>query len=450
VRFPPGRYLSVTIHLKSGVTLQLDEGATIVAAPTGLDPPEENPFARYQDFGHSHFRNALLVGEDVEDVAIVGAGTLDGQGLADTNSPKRGQGDKLLALRSCRRVRLRGVTLRHGGHIAIALNGCNDVTIDGVHVLTKEQRDGIGIVNSSNVDIVHTEVEAGDDAIAFKSDYALGRVLVSRDDRVIDSTVESVGNNALKIGTETCGDFRHILFRDVRVTGAGGAAIGIASLDGGTIESVTAERIEINHAATPVFVQLGDRGRCPGARTPGRIHDVVLRDVTGRLLSDPGGTLEATPTIVGMPGHPIEDVKLERVDLVVPGGHAGNDARLAPPEPSTGYALHALGVRPSYGWWVRHVRGLSMIDSAVGFERNDDRPALIVEDADAVAIARLRLSRGAASAYDVGLARVSGYTLSGATSSGADPLRVSSTASTPAGAGAQSDAARSARSRRRT
>src|SRR5713226_9557561 len=40
VEFPPGRYLSVSIHLQSDVTLQLDEGATILAASTGFDPAE--------------------------------------------------------------------------------------------------------------------------------------------------------------------------------------------------------------------------------------------------------------------------------------------------------------------------------------------------------------------------------------------------------------------------
>src|SRR5262245_61563521 len=60
VRFPAGSYLSFSIHLKSNITLYLDQGSTIVAADPmadhgTYDPPEPNEWDQYQDFGHSHF-----------------------------------------------------------------------------------------------------------------------------------------------------------------------------------------------------------------------------------------------------------------------------------------------------------------------------------------------------------------------------------------------------------
>src|SRR5215831_17102053 len=47
VRFPSGSYLSFSIHLKSNITLYLDQGSTIVAADPmadhgTYDPPEPN------------------------------------------------------------------------------------------------------------------------------------------------------------------------------------------------------------------------------------------------------------------------------------------------------------------------------------------------------------------------------------------------------------------------
>jgi len=53
VRFPKGTYKSRTIHLKSDVTLQLDTGATIKAASSGMDAAEPNAFSQYQDYGHT-------------------------------------------------------------------------------------------------------------------------------------------------------------------------------------------------------------------------------------------------------------------------------------------------------------------------------------------------------------------------------------------------------------
>jgi hypothetical protein len=65
VTFSAGTYLSVSIHLKSNITLHLDQGARIVAADTvpgkvTYDPPEPNEWDRYQDFGHSqHHRSGI-------------------------------------------------------------------------------------------------------------------------------------------------------------------------------------------------------------------------------------------------------------------------------------------------------------------------------------------------------------------------------------------------------
>ncbi|MGW1288777.1 glycosyl hydrolase family 28-related protein, partial [Streptomyces sp. NPDC002586] len=62
VRFPAGTYQSRnTIHMKSHVTLQVDQGATIQGSSANTyDPPESNPNDKYQDYGHSHFHNAMI------------------------------------------------------------------------------------------------------------------------------------------------------------------------------------------------------------------------------------------------------------------------------------------------------------------------------------------------------------------------------------------------------
>ena len=83
---PPGRYLCFSIRLKSRVTLQLAAGAVIEAADPGrhagaYDLPEDGAEQLYQDFRHSHWRNSLIWGDDVHDVAIIGPGLIHGVGL---------------------------------------------------------------------------------------------------------------------------------------------------------------------------------------------------------------------------------------------------------------------------------------------------------------------------------------------------------------------------------
>ncbi len=84
VYFPAGNYLSFSIHLKSNITIFLDNGAYLIGAvpqegKPGYDPPEPNPTDMYQDFGHSHWHNSLIWGENLDNIAITGHGWIVGQ-----------------------------------------------------------------------------------------------------------------------------------------------------------------------------------------------------------------------------------------------------------------------------------------------------------------------------------------------------------------------------------
>jgi len=85
VHFPPGTYACYTIRLKSNVSLHLETGATILAASgSGYDnaEPQDAAFEAYQDYGHNHWRNSLIWGENVHDIEIFGRGLIWGKGLS--------------------------------------------------------------------------------------------------------------------------------------------------------------------------------------------------------------------------------------------------------------------------------------------------------------------------------------------------------------------------------
>jgi polygalacturonase len=120
VVFPAGVYASYSIHLKSLVALYLQQGATILAAPTsyegmssgGYDAAEpQGAWEPYQDYGHNHWHNSLIWGEDIHDFGIFGPGLIWGKGLSrghnentlpDTTKP--GVANKAIALKNCRNV----------------------------------------------------------------------------------------------------------------------------------------------------------------------------------------------------------------------------------------------------------------------------------------------------------------------------------------------------------
>src|SRR5439155_12391211 len=79
VYFPPGRYLCGTVRLLSHVTLQLENGATLVAAPDrgDFDEYEKLGYNSFSDMETTDFNFALIRGREVEHVAILGPGRID-------------------------------------------------------------------------------------------------------------------------------------------------------------------------------------------------------------------------------------------------------------------------------------------------------------------------------------------------------------------------------------
>ena len=105
VFFPAGTWLSFSIRLKSHVALYLSQGSTILAADspkpgetTGYnggtyDAAEPNTaWDAYQDYGHNHWHNSLIWGEDIHDVSITGPGVIFGKGLSFGAGPGRPPG----------------------------------------------------------------------------------------------------------------------------------------------------------------------------------------------------------------------------------------------------------------------------------------------------------------------------------------------------------------------
>jgi polygalacturonase len=124
VFFPAGVYSSYSIRLKSNISLYIDQGATILAAApfgdAGYDAPEPNLWGdslMYQDFGHSHWHNSLMWGENLENFSILGPGVIDGRGLTREGPHHAPVGNKAIDLKLCRNIILKDFTIVYGGHL---------------------------------------------------------------------------------------------------------------------------------------------------------------------------------------------------------------------------------------------------------------------------------------------------------------------------------------------
>ena len=423
----PGTYKSKnTLHMKSNVTLQVDTGATLQGSSADTyDPPESNPYDQYQDYGHSHFHNAMIYGDRLTNIAFVGGGVIDGQGNLITGNPSSGEADKIISLTRCNGLRIGdGLTLRRGGHFAALINGCTNVTSDHLTIDTASDRDGWNIISTTDVTVTNANIKANDDALVFKSDYALGAKLPNGPGRVSDSYLSAVCCNALMFGSETCGDFTDYRFEHIRIEGSNKSGLGMVSMDGAKISDVHYRDITMTNVHSPIMQKIGTRKRCGNNPGVGSISNVSYDDITAT-----GSSPSFSPTLWGESSpNRISGVTFTNVNLTVPGGN-GTMSTAVPSNDPTNYNPNSIGTRPAYGWYLHNADHVTFTDSSVRFAANDGRPAVIAGAGSSVKFTRFTAQKGSASPFDLGFQTVSGYCVADSHNTTGGALRLSASGS---------------------
>jgi polygalacturonase len=430
VFFPAGTYASYSIHLKSFVTLYLDSGATILAAPVsldgtsnGYDPAEpQGEWEPYQDFGHNHWHNSLIWGENIHDVAILGPGLVWGKGLSrglsrDTdlpNSSKPGVGNKAIALKNCHNVILRDFSILQGGWFAILATGVDNFTIDNLKIDTN--RDGIDIDCCKNVRVSNCSVNSPwDDAICPKSSFALGYARATENVTItncyvtgnyqlgtlLDSTFKRWGpdfknhnTGRIKFGTESNGGFKNITVSNCVFEGCRGLAL--EAVDGAQCEDITIVGITMRELKnSPMFLRLGTRMRGPKDAAVGTMKRILISNITSY-----GALPDLCSIISGVPGHYIEDLKISDVYLQQLGGGTREMGSLQPPEKENQYPEPTMfGTMPASGFFIRHGRNLEFSNIEIATEKEDQRPVFWLNDIKGVDVFRVKAPQNVASVF---------------------------------------------------
>jgi polygalacturonase len=426
VLFPAGVYLSYSIHLKSKVGLYLDHGAVILAGPTpiegtttgGYDAAEpQGAWEPYQDYGHNHWHNSLLWGEDLDGVSITGPGLIWGKGLSrgwdkektrpDSNKP--GVGNKTIALKKCRNVLLRDFKILEGGWFGLLATGVDNLTIDNLIIDTI--RDGLDIDCCRNVRVSNCTVNSPwDDGICPKSSFALGYARPTENltitncfvtggyeyGSVIDGTwkplskqVQPVPTGRIKLGTESNGGFKNVTISNCVFESCQGFAL--ETEDGAIVEDITVTGITMRDIrSAPLFLRLGTRLRGPEGTKPGVMRRVILSNITS------SGASRLPSIISGVPGQLIEDVKISDVIFEQVGGAGPETAAIQPEENADKYPdPHMFGDLPASGMFARHIRNLEVSNMEIATREKDARPAFWLHDVEGADFFRVRVPQGA-------------------------------------------------------
>jgi len=434
VIFPAGTYLAVSIRLRSNITLQLEHGATILAADVvpgkiTYDLPEPNEWDMYQDFGHSHWQNSLIWGIGLENVSIVGPGLINGKGLTrrsprarrvsqpgdrpvtlggqsplgedDDAKVMNGLGNKAISLKLSRNVLLRDFSILNGGHFALLATGVDNLTIDNVRVDT--HRDGFDIDSCRNVRISNCSVNSpNDDAIVLKSSYALGFARATENVTITNSLVSGYDIGSLldgtfkrnvteapdrdgptgrvKLGTESNGGFKNITISNLVFDHCRGLAL--ETVDGGLLEDVTITNITMRDVSnSPLFLRLGKRMRGPAGTAIGQLRRVNISNIVA-YNADP----RYASIIAGIPEHHVESVFLNNIQIYYRGGGSKKDyTDLPAPEREANYPEPSMfGEIPAYGFFIRHAKGITLSNVWISYLSDEFRPPFVLQDVNGV------------------------------------------------------------------
>lgn len=401
VLLPAGTYLCGSIRLKSNVDLHLMAGAKILAAPAEMGAYDESEVfgaPEYQDGGHTYFHNSLIWAEGQQNISITGHGMIDGEGLTRHDTEKAGNvqggsigtGDKAIALKLCRNVTIRDITIFRGGHFAIITTGCDIGTIDNVTIDTN--RDGIDIDCCKYFTVSNTKVNTpNDDAIVLKSSYALKRpvlcehILITNcivtgyklgtflDGTYVPEKVNWVCGR-IKLGTESNGGYRNITISNCTCMWSSGLAF--EEVDQGRMENIVVNNISMSHVHHyPIYITTGCRNRGPKERTEvSSARDIYINNVIADDCDSLAGII-----ITGMEGYPIRNVSLSNIRIQYRGGGKRDSKPYR--EQGTNYPEPRwAGPTPAYGLFARHVDGIRLQNVEFELMHPDERPDIILED----------------------------------------------------------------------
>lgn len=342
VYFPPGEYLSGTLVLKDNVTLFLEAGSTLYASQDTNDYKNDFIVLKKDDSGKSGDGETpvFIYAKNARNIGIQGKGSIHGQAvrtyedlkqvdgfIAEETRKAREAGVEmkmyykvppfvcLVFLEGCEQVTIRDVSLIESTDWTLHFKWCNRVSVDHIYLESSLEAgvnaDGIDIDGCSDVVVSNCIITTGDDAIVLKSTMTYPDYRNCENVTVTNCVLTST-STALKIGTESYGDFRHIAFNNCVIRNSN-RGLSIVVRDGGTVENVTfsditleTDRKHFNWWGNGDPIWLVVKKRFPDSKV-GTIRHITFSNILAHG--------QGTSKLEGYPGHPLENIRLNNVQI---------------------------------------------------------------------------------------------------------------------------------------
>jgi hypothetical protein len=265
-------------------------------------------------------------------------------------------------------------------------------------------RDGIDVDCCRQVRISNCSINSPwDDGICLKSSFGLGFARATENVTITGCQVSGFDRGTfydgtyrqneaylvpdgdgptgrIKFGTESNGGFKNISISNCVFNHCRGLAL--ETVDGGLLEDVTISNIsmrDINNS--PIFLRLGSRMRGPANTPVGVLRRVNISDVTVYNADSRFASI-----ISGIPGHPIEDIRLDNIRIwYKPLDPSDKTTGQTPPEQENNYPEPSMfGLLPAYGFFIRHARNIQLHDVELNCAASETRPAFFMQDTEGI------------------------------------------------------------------
>ena len=363
VLLPSGTFLSGSLFVKTGVTLRIDAGATLLGSHNLAD----YPLRPTRVAGIEMSWPAALVNVYEQDhAAITGDGTIDGDGkvfwdsywtLRKSYDPRGlrwaadydAQRPRLIQIYKSSNSILSGLHLRRSGFWTVHICYSEHVTVEGVTIRNNDDghgpsTDGIDIDSSRHILVQRADIAVNDDALCLKAGRDSDGLRVNRptEDVILRDSVIRAGAAGVTFGSETSGGFRNIEASGITVLAP--VPVGIlfksAHTRGGFAEDIRLHDFKLQGVAVALRVTLnwnpsysyatipaGVTGYpaywnvlstpVPEAQGIARVHDVSIARMSG--------TAKTAFEVDAFAGYPLERFRLDGIDLQVQtAGHIAN------------------------------------------------------------------------------------------------------------------------------
>jgi polygalacturonase len=341
VYVPPGEYTSGQLHLRSGVRLYVEAGATIFASLNSREFDSEKTAA-------------LFYGEDLHNIALEGRGTLDGQAsyefrpnnftdfyimpnqrlMEATGKPLMrsfpvGMGTeiypRLVLLLRCEDVRISGLKFLRSRSWTINPYACKRLVIDGVYIYSSQKEavwaDGIDPDGCQDVRISNSTVETGDDALVFYSADIWGPALPTENVTVTNCRLSSA-SSAIKFCDGNSNAVRRVAINNVVITNSN-RGLAFMVFDGGIVEDVVISDVLIETRrfdwfwwgdGDPIHFNIKRRSEVDGTKRENEPKAGIIRNVS---ISNVIAHGTGTSAINGHPNSWLDGIHLDNIHLFV-------------------------------------------------------------------------------------------------------------------------------------